>query len=175
VGGRPRNDYIPLTLLPQNERHSTEWAQVSHRYDKAAEGSGPSICRNESSFVRLSPGSFACLVWSSVSWPRSERLFAPFARYLPSCSLPGNIGFGENQLQRQACGVEGPETSMTGDITTRRINNRTAWTAAEDERLRQLVISNASPSEIAEDLGRTASAVRARPMQNELPLGARDL
>jgi hypothetical protein len=79
-----------------------------------------------------------------------EGLFAPFARYVPGCSLSGNIGFGENQLQRQACGVEGPETSMTGDITTRRINNRTAWTADEDERLRQLVISNASLSDIAE-------------------------
>ena len=34
-------------------------------------------------------------------------------------------------------------------------------TADEDERLRQLVISNASLSDIAEDLGRTASAARA--------------
>jgi hypothetical protein len=51
---------------------------------------------------------------------------------------------------------------MTGDIATRRINNSKAWTSAEDERLRQLVISNASLSDIAEDLERTASAVRAR-------------
>jgi hypothetical protein len=51
---------------------------------------------------------------------------------------------------------------MTGDIATRRINNSKAWTSDEDERLRQLVISNASLSDIAEDLGRTASAVRAR-------------
>jgi hypothetical protein len=51
---------------------------------------------------------------------------------------------------------------MTGDNATRRINNRTAWTADEDERLRQLVISNASLSDIAEDLGRTASTVRER-------------
>jgi hypothetical protein len=100
-----------------------------------------------------------------------EGFFAPFAGYLPGCSLPGNIGFGENQLQRQACGVGGPETSMTGDITTRRTNNRTAWTADEDERLRQLVISNASLSTIAEDLGRTASAVRARAHAKRIALG----
>ncbi|HMH59793.1 MAG TPA: hypothetical protein VK561_00645, partial [Bradyrhizobium sp.] len=34
--------------------------------------------------------------------------------------------------------------------------------ADEDEQLRQLVVSNVSLSDIAEDLGRTASAVRAR-------------
>ena len=42
---------------------------------------------------------------------------------------------------------------MTGDIATRRINNCKAWTSDEDERLRQLVISNASLSDFAEDLG----------------------
>jgi hypothetical protein len=97
-----------------------------------------------------------------------EGFFAPFAGYLAGCSLPGNIGFGENQLQRQAWGVEGPETSMTGPGTS---NNRTAWTADEDERLRQLVISNASLSTIAEDLGRTASAVRARAHAKRIALG----
>jgi hypothetical protein len=60
---------------------------------------------------------------------------------------------------------------MTEDIATRRINNCKAWTSAEDERLRQLVISNASPSEIAEDLGRTASAVRARAHAKRIALG----
>jgi hypothetical protein len=100
-----------------------------------------------------------------------ERLFTPFARYLPRCFLSGNIRFGENQLQRQACGVKVPETSMTGDIATRRINNSKAWTSDEDERLRQLVISNASLSDIAEDLGRTASAVRARAHAMRIALG----
>jgi hypothetical protein len=97
--------------------------------------------------------------------------FSPFARYLPGCSLPGNIGFAENQLQRQACGVKGPETNMTGDIATRRTNNRKAWTADEDERLRQRVVSNVSLSDIAEDLGRTASAVRARAHAKRIALG----
>ena len=60
---------------------------------------------------------------------------------------------------------------MTGDIATRRINNRKAWTADEDERLRQLVISNASLSDIAEDLGRTVSAVRARAHAMRIALG----
>jgi hypothetical protein len=58
---------------------------------------------------------------------------------------------------------------MTEDIATRRTNNSKAWTSAEDERLRQLVIS--SPSEIAEDLGRTASAVRARAHTLRIALG----
>jgi len=60
---------------------------------------------------------------------------------------------------------------MTEDIATRRINNSKAWTSAEDERLLQLVISNASLSDIAEDLGRTASAVRARAHALRLALG----
>jgi hypothetical protein len=50
---------------------------------------------------------------------------------------------------------------MTGDIATRRINNSKAWTSAEDERLRQLVISNASPSDIAEDLALQLLFLRA--------------
>jgi hypothetical protein len=60
---------------------------------------------------------------------------------------------------------------MTGDIATRRINNRKAWTADEDERLRQRVVSNVSLSDIAEDLGRTASAVRARAHAKRIALG----
>jgi hypothetical protein len=60
---------------------------------------------------------------------------------------------------------------MTGDIATRLINNRKAWTSAEDERLRQRVLSNASLSDIAEDLGRTASAVRAGAHALRIALG----
>jgi hypothetical protein len=60
---------------------------------------------------------------------------------------------------------------MTGDIATKRINNSKAWTSDENERLRQLVISNASLSNIAEDLGRTASAVRARAHALRIALG----
>jgi len=44
-------------------------------------------------------------------------------------------------------------------------------TADEDERLRQLVISNASLSDITEDLGRTASAVSARAHATRIALG----
>jgi hypothetical protein len=72
---------------------------------------------------------------------------------------------------RQACGMESLETSMTGDIATKQINNSRAWTSDEDERLRQLVISNASLSNIAEDLGRTASAARARAHALRIALG----
>jgi hypothetical protein len=48
------------------------------------------------------------------------------------------------------------------EITTRRINNRKAWTSGEDERLREFVISNASFFDIADELGRTVVAVKAR-------------
>jgi hypothetical protein len=46
--------------------------------------------------------------------------------------------------------------------TTRRINNCKAWTSDEDERLRESVISNASLFDIADELGRTVVAVKAR-------------
>jgi hypothetical protein len=48
------------------------------------------------------------------------------------------------------------------EITTRRINNCKAWTSDEDERLREFVISNASLFDIADELGRTVVAVKAR-------------
>jgi hypothetical protein len=60
---------------------------------------------------------------------------------------------------------------MTGGHRNEANNNSKAWTSAEDERLRQLVISNASLSDIAEDLGRTASAVRARAHAMRIALG----
>ena len=78
---------------------------------------------------------------------------------------------GKRAAKAEARGLEGPETSMTGEIATRLINNRKAWTADEDERLRQRIVSNASLSDIAEDLGRTASAVRARAHAKRIALG----
>jgi DNA-directed RNA polymerase specialized sigma24 family protein len=42
------------------------------------------------------------------------------------------------------------------------INNSDRWTQEEEERLRQLVLANTTPFEIAEALGRTVSAVKAR-------------
>jgi hypothetical protein len=48
------------------------------------------------------------------------------------------------------------------EITTRRINNCKAWTSDQDERLREFVISNASLFDIADELGRTVVAVKAR-------------
>jgi hypothetical protein len=44
----------------------------------------------------------------------------------------------------------------------KKLNNAKTWTSDEDERLRELVISNASVFDIAVDLGRTVVAVRAR-------------
>jgi hypothetical protein len=57
-----------------------------------------------------------------------------------------------------------------GETETKKLSAK-AWTSDEDERLRQLVISNASLSDIAEDLGRTASAVRARAHAKRIALG----
>jgi hypothetical protein len=42
-------------------------------------------------------------------------------------------------------------------------NSRKPWTAEEDERLRQLVVSGAPLAEIAERLDRTELAAKARP------------
>jgi hypothetical protein len=53
----------------------------------------------------------------------------------------------------------------------RKNNNARAWTSGDDERLRQLVISNASVIDIAADLGRTVKAVRARAHRLGIALG----
>jgi hypothetical protein len=49
-----------------------------------------------------------------------------------------------------------------GEDHTKKPSNTKAWTSDEDERLRKLIISNASVIEIAAELGRTVKAVRAR-------------
>jgi len=41
-------------------------------------------------------------------------------------------------------------------------NKRKPWTADEDERLRQLILSNASAASAAEQLDRTVAAITAR-------------
>ena len=53
----------------------------------------------------------------------------------------------------------------------RKNNNRRAWTLGEDERLLQLIISNASVIDIAAELGRTVKAVRARALRLRIALG----
>jgi hypothetical protein len=53
----------------------------------------------------------------------------------------------------------------------RKNNNTRAWTSGEDERLLQLIISNASVIDIAADLGRTVKAVRARAHALRIALG----
>jgi hypothetical protein len=47
-------------------------------------------------------------------------------------------------------------------MTARAENSGKLWTAQEDERLRELAVSSATPSEIAEKLNRTESATKAR-------------
>ena len=53
----------------------------------------------------------------------------------------------------------------------KKLNNAKAWTSDEDERLRELVISNAPVFDIAVDLGRTVVAVRARAHALRIALG----
>jgi hypothetical protein len=57
-------------------------------------------------------------------------------------------------------------------LATQKINNAKAWTSDEDERLRKLIISNAPAFDIAADLGRTVSAVRARAQALRISLGS---
>jgi hypothetical protein len=53
----------------------------------------------------------------------------------------------------------------------RKNNNARAWTSGENERLLQLIISNASVIDIAAELGRTLKAVRARAHALRIALG----
>ena len=57
-------------------------------------------------------------------------------------------------------------------LAKKKINNAKAWTSDEDERLRKLVISNASAFDIAAGLGRTVTAVRARAQALRISLGS---
>src|ERR1019366_4439420 len=54
------------------------------------------------------------------------------------------------------------ESEGEGEMKARAENSGKLWTAQEDERLRELAVSNATPSEIAEKLNRTESATKAR-------------
>ncbi len=57
-------------------------------------------------------------------------------------------------------------------LATKKINNAKAWTSDEEERLRKLIISNAPAFDIAADLGRTVTAVRARAQALRISLGS---
>jgi hypothetical protein len=56
-------------------------------------------------------------------------------------------------------------------LIRKKLNNAKAWTSDEDERLRELIISNASVLDIAADVGRTVKAVRARAHALRIALG----
>jgi hypothetical protein len=66
---------------------------------------------------------------------------------------------------------EGFRCPSPGETETKKSNKVKAWTSDEDERLRQLIISNASVIDIAADLGRTVKAVRARALRLHIALG----
>jgi len=61
--------------------------------------------------------------------------------------------------------------SYPGETDAKKINNAKAWTSDEDERLRELTISNVLVFDIAADLGRTVVAVRARAHALRISLG----
>jgi hypothetical protein len=56
-------------------------------------------------------------------------------------------------------------------LIRKKLNNAKAWTSDEEERLRELIISNASVLDIAADVGRTVKAVRARAHALRIALG----
>ena len=60
-------------------------------------------------------------------------------------------------IKEMRVGAEGEEIAA---IMVAKNSDR--WTQQEDERLRRLLIADTPPSEIAETLGRTVSAVKAR-------------
>jgi hypothetical protein len=69
----------------------------------------------------------------------------------------------------------GGDSSVIGLIAqlgTKKINSAKAWTSDEDERLRKLIISNAPAFDIAEELGRTVTAVIARAQSLGIPRGS---
>jgi hypothetical protein len=66
----------------------------------------------------------------------------------------------------------GRTPKVIAQLATKKINNAKAWTSDEDERLRKLVISNTPVFDIAADLGRTVSAVRARARALRISLGS---
>jgi hypothetical protein len=78
---------------------------------------------------------------------------------------------GKRAAKAEARGLESPEMSMTGGYRNETKKLCKAWTSDDDERLRQLVVSNSSLSNIADDLGRTVSAVRARAHALRIALG----
>jgi hypothetical protein len=69
-------------------------------------------------------------------------------------------------------GVEIPKNEHdSGENHTKKPSNTKAWTSDEEKRLRKLIISNASVLDIADDLGRTVKAVRARAHALRIALG----
>ena len=83
-------------------------------------------------------------------------------------------GWSDTILQTRATrpgSFEGFRCPGPGETETKKLNKAKAWTLGEDERLRQLIISNASVIDIAADLGRTVKAVRARALSLRIALG----
>jgi hypothetical protein len=72
---------------------------------------------------------------------RKSRL--PAAQSCSTLSPAGRVGKGE-------------------EMTVTAKNSGRQWSPEEDERLRELAVSSATPSEIAEKLNRTESATKAR-------------
>ena len=77
-----------------------------------------------------------------------------------------------NSIPMGTARVEIPKNEHdSGENHTKKPSNAKAWTSDENERLRELIISNASVIDIAADLGRTVKAVRARAHALRIALG----
>ena len=101
---------------------------------------------------------------------REQHLKAVDRRRVIPCPVDRGIS-----RQRAAHIGDGPVpefgyAGLRGQLTKKPSNTK-AWTSEEDERLRKLIISNASVLDIAADLGRTVKAVRARAHALRIALG----
>jgi hypothetical protein len=62
-------------------------------------------------------------------------------------------------IEADGCRTEAEVEEIAGIMTAK---NSDRWTQEDDEHLRRLLVNDTPPSEIAETLGRTVSAVKAR-------------
>jgi|SRR6266404_234062 len=93
----------------------------------------------------------------------------------PSLKLPLSLALvwgGAACYNGHRVGDDFSAIGFMAQLGTKKINHAKAWTSDEDERLRKLIISNAPAFDIAADLGRTVTAVRARAQALRIPRGS---
>src|SRR5713226_8409200 len=106
---------------------------------------------------------------SSLTMPAARTCFCTSARCNHQASIR-TISGKANGLVSMLRGLvrERPGPAMFGgraegeEMTAKAENSGKLWTAQEDERLRELAVSSATPFEIAAKLNRTEAATKAR-------------